>query len=129
MADTTRRWPSVAEIAQRMRAHAEADPDFNTSPAMLNAIEAWVARFHNNQGFLIERKLARLTEKLKDAIEAEQFGPLFVDDDGNPIPKETVNDLTAPGVNATQAYQIWRAFRNIYSLDVLDNVDEEGELL
>lgn len=116
-------------MKQRMRDHAKADADFNTPPGLLDAIEAWIGRFYGNQGFLIERKLARLTEKLKDAIEAENFGPLFVDDEGNPIPKETVNDLNAPGVNATQAYQIWRAFKNIYSLDVLDNVDEEGELL
>jgi hypothetical protein len=85
--------------------------------------------FYSGQGFVIERKLARLTEKLKDAIEAGKFGPLFVDDEGNPIPTEIVNDPEAPGVNATQAYRIWRAFRNIYSLSVLDQVDEEGELV
>lgn len=130
MAETTRRWPTPARMADRLRDHMLADP---TVAALTNAQKIAVRdrlfEFYRGQGFVIERKLARLTEKLKDAIEQEKFGPLFVDDDGNPIPRQTVTDPDAPGVNPTSAWRIWRAFRNIYTLSVLDQVDEEGDLL
>jgi hypothetical protein len=117
-------------MADRMRMHLEDLGDFaSLSDARKLKVRDKLKAFYSGQGFVIERKLARLTEKLKDAIEAGKFGPLFVDDEGNPIPTEIVNDPEAPGVNATQAYRIWRAFRNIYSLSVLDQVDEEGELV
>lgn len=127
MAQTTRRWPTAAQMADRL--DARMDSVVGLPPAIRARVKEEIAGYYSGLGHTIERKLSRLTEKLKDAIEAERFGPLFVDDAGNPIDKTTVTDPTAPGVNPTQAYQIWRAFRDIYSKDVLDSVDEEGELL
>lgn len=60
----------------------------------------------------VEFKILRLTEKLRLKIEQEGFGPLY-DADGT----------------KTQAYHIWKAFRDIYVAETLDQFDEEGELI
>lgn len=125
MPDTDRRWPSSQEMAARLMQRVEnlVSPEFHSR--LSGALSAYFA----SGGMVIERKLARLTESLKDAIENEAFGPLFVNDDGEPIARDTVTDPEAVGVNPTQAYRIWRAFKNIYSMEVLDQVDEEGNPL
>lgn len=127
MPETTRRWPTAEEMRERVRIRCESR-GIDHIPQVQEALDQLHDLFSGG-GFLIERKLARLTERLKDAIEQERFGPLFVDDEGNRLNPATVNDPDAPGVNATQAYNIWRAFRDIYSMDVLNSVDEEGDLL
>lgn len=77
-----------------------------------------------------EFKALRLTEKLKDAIEKEAFGPLFLDADGGRVDPAVIQDWRNPpeGVKPTQAYLIWRKFKDIYTIAVLDLYDEEGEL-
>lgn len=78
----------------------------------------------------LEFKILRLTEKLKDSIEAGRFGPLFVDAEGNKYTGQITNPNDLPlGVSATQAYEIWRAFKDIYTLSVLELYDEEGNLI
>jgi hypothetical protein len=66
-----------------------------------------------------ERKILRLTEQLKDAIQNGGFGPLTVpntlDENGLPI--------------QTPAGGIAQAFKDIYTPEFLDLFDEEGNLL
>lgn len=78
----------------------------------------------------LEFKILRLTERLKDKIEAGGFGPLFVDTEGNDYTGQ-IRDTNDPpfGVEATQAYHIWRAFKDIYTLSLLEQFDEEGNLI
>lgn len=75
----------------------------------------------------IEFKILRLTEKLKDSIEQGAFGPLFVDAGGNPVAPQNYDPDA--GHQTTQAYEIWRAFKDIYTLNVLEQFDEDGNLL
>lgn len=119
-----REWFSSEKIAQiQMDRIADRLPPL--SAPVLEEIKARLqASFSGLYG--IEFKIGRLTEKLKDAIEAEAFGPLFVDADGNRVPPSAYN----PAVHSeTQAYQIWRAFKDIYTQSILDQYDEDGNLL
>lgn len=82
----------------------------------LESLSAALAQGIRNAGLGMEFKVLRLTERLKDALEAGHYGPLTVpntvDREGNPIP-------TPLGlVNAD--------FRRIYSVSFLDEHDEEG---
>lgn len=66
-----------------------------------------------------ERKVLRLTEKLRDGIDRGDFGPLVVP-----------NTLGADGLPIlTPAGHIANVFRTIYTPEFLDQFDEEGELL
>jgi hypothetical protein len=66
-----------------------------------------------------ERKVLRLTERLRDMIQRGEFGPLSVpntlDENGMPIP--------------TPAGGIAMALADIYTPEFLDMFDEEGNLL
>jgi hypothetical protein len=83
---------------------------------------------YEDTGYSLEHKTSRLTEKLKDSIEARNFGPLFVNDDGDevmPADYEPAN----PSHHTTQAYDIWLAFKDIYTMTTLDCFDEEGNFI
>lgn len=102
---TTRRWPTRAEWAEKIVVRIEASfPDMiGTKRAQLRAdLIQWLGG-----SFIIERKIARLTEILKDGIETGKFGAIV------------------PG---SQGDDILQAFKDIYTLEILDAVDEEGNL-
>jgi hypothetical protein len=119
-----RKWLNSDEISGRICDTLEKEhPTLATSRA--NLIERFKDAFSGMYG--IEFKILRLTEKLKDAIEAGQFGPLFTDENGNPVAAQQYD--ASKGHLTTQAYEIWRAFKDIYTMDVLNAVDEDGNLL
>lgn len=90
------------------------------TPDQADRLRAWYA----GGGFAVERKISRLTERLKDAIEAEAFGPLFVDADRNRVDPAAYDPDRH---EETQAFRILDAFRAIYKANVLELFDEEGE--
>lgn len=112
MGDTTRRWPSAAQMAAKLMTRVAADnPSLN--PVLAASIEASLTTWFTSGGHTEERKTSRLTEKLKDSIEIGAFGPMF----------------EADGTTHTQAGEIWKAFDAIYSVAFLAQFDEEGQLL
>lgn len=118
---TQRRWPTKREVAEKMRARLVEVVPGN----ILNRIgdhpqiDAILEDCYEVMGYDVERKISRLTERLKDAIFAGAFGPLVipntVDVNGNQIP--------------TPVGEIAMAFRDIYTEDFLALFDEEGNLL
>ncbi len=63
-------------------------------------------------GHTVERKISRLTEKLKDAMELGAFGPLF----------------DADGTTRTPLGEAFFAFKDIYAEAFLAQFNEEGDL-
>lgn len=102
---TTRRWQTREEWAEKIVTRLEA-----SFPGAIQLqrgeiktdLITWLAG-----GFVIERKLSRLTEMLKDSIQGGKFGPIV------------------PG---SQADDILQAFKLIYTQGFLDTIDEEGNL-
>lgn len=117
-----REWLSSKAIADNLMERIKDDVPQGRIAALKMLLEDGFSGMYG-----IEFKILRLTEKLKDAIEAGNFGPLFVDAEGNPVRPQDYDP--ARGHQHTQAYDIWRAFRDIYTMDVLENVDEDGNLL
>jgi hypothetical protein len=69
----------------------------------------------------------RLLEKLKNAIEAEKFGPLFVDSNGDPVGLADFDE--AQGDTRTDVYRVWKMMSDAFKTEVLDLFDEEGNAL
>lgn len=102
---TARRWQTREEWAEKIVTRLEA-----SFPGAIQLqrgeiktdLITWLAG-----GFVVERKLSRLTEMLKDSIQAGRFGPIV------------------PG---SQADDILQTFKQIYTREFLDTIDEEGNL-
>jgi hypothetical protein len=99
-------------MATRLRDELNADQEVGIDASAMVAVAACFERYFMSEGHQIERKLSRLTERLKGAIEAGNFGPLFESD----------------GTTRTQVGEIFAAFQSIYKLSTLNSVDEEGNL-
>lgn len=119
-------WPTAAEMANKLRRSLEGAGNIAMSATLLDVLESRLTEWFDNGGVTTERKISRLNEKLKDAIERERYGPLFVDAIGARVAPA---DFDPALHQETQAYQIWRDMKEIYNQDVLDNVDEEGNLV
>lgn len=108
---TTRRWPTAAQMAGKMMVRVKADNPLVRDTALGTAVEASIEAWFDAGGHTIERKLARLTEKLKDQIELGAFGPL----------------MEASGVVRTPVGDVFKAFQDIYEINFLALFDEEGD--
>jgi len=98
MTETARRWPSSTRIAQLYGDIVLREiPELTSYENMLkDALEI----AHEEIGYAQERKIARLTEALKDAITEGRV---------------------------TNIEAIKSGFKDIYNIDVLAQYDEEGE--
>lgn len=120
-------WPTAADFAEKVMINLERDHAPEVAPKRVQMKTAVEALF-KTPWWLHARKMSRLCENLKLAIEREAFGPLFVDADRNRIAPADY-DPENPDHATTQAYQIFLAFKDIYKTEYLDQVDEEGEPL
>ena len=105
-----REWLTPREIIRQQLEQVYRDrPNVNRTQ-MENLKDSLVEGFLNT-GWGIEIKVLRLAEKLKEAVDEGRYGPLR-DGDGNP---------TAVG-------EIAADFKRIYTIMVLDQFDDEGNL-
>ena len=92
---------------------ASDNPGVNNNPTLQAAVQGSIEGWFDGGGHTLERKISRLTEKLKDAMEAGSFGDLFEPD----------------GTTRTLVGVVFEAFQDVYNTDFLALFDEEGELL
>lgn len=102
-----RAWPTTQTLAQDIFAHIEAafrnDAWWQAlSAGDRNRMLAAIRQGWISTGFGVEFKILRLTERLKDQVRAG---------------------------NVTKLADVKYAFQAIYSMDVLDQHDEEGNLI
>lgn len=110
-----REWVRPIDIVKlQINAVREAHP--NVTRAQLENLAEALAQGVRDAGLGREFKVLRLTERLKDALEAGFYGPRYepntVDVNGDRI-------ITPIG-------QVYEDFRRIYSMDFLDQHDEDG---
>lgn len=109
---TERKWPSPAEVAEQLRTRLEA-----AHPTVFGRVGYLGQRLQtaltewNGEMFVMEKKLSRLYEKWKDAVGRGVYGPL------------------AEGGKLTPLGEAYADLQAMHTVDVLNAVDEEGNLI
>ncbi len=100
MPETTRRWPTGAQMAAKVMTRvSNENPGIANNPVLEAAVTASIEAWFAGGGHDIERKISRLTEQLKNSLERGDF---------------------------TTVAPVLVAFREIYDTDFLAQFDEEG---
>lgn len=113
-----REWLRPRDIIKSQIDEVVADHPNITRNQMESLRDSLVNGLRRVQMYEYEFKVLRLTERVVDAIEAGQFGPIY-------IPNTVVEGQQVP----TPVGEIALLFRDIYDQEFLDLFDENGNVL